>query len=200
MEVHFGDYESAPIRKIMAFRKEYYSAKDLDYLYGDLNDENERKYKIDERSQHFWLQIDSEIVGSLRATPYPFELLQAGEYFRDIGYAYQKHVEFGRLIVNTNRTLKVPAQKLMAFAFLNSLQNGYAGIVAVCRTPQRRLFQKFGLFSVNKKPLIWQERKKGAYWIVEGDSQSISHSIIKRRENIKQTFDVGLDKYKWTTP
>jgi hypothetical protein len=118
--VKFSDYKNAPMEKIIQFRKRQYFARELDYLCSDVNEENECKYRIDERSQHFWIEINSEIVGTLRATPYPFELMEVGKYFREIGDAYQKHVEFGRLIIDSKRSKKVSAYKLMASAFLYS--------------------------------------------------------------------------------
>ncbi|MGS0740342.1 hypothetical protein ACVBEF_00635 [Glaciimonas sp. GG7] len=178
--VKFSDYKSAPMGKIIAFRNREYFGRKLDYLCGDVSEENERNHRCDERSQHFWVECDSKIVGTLRATPYPFELLVVGGYFKEKGESYKNHIEFGRLVIDSDNGSKAIAKMLIASAFLYSLQNGYSGIVAICRTPQKRLFGRFGLYSINKTALILSDRKSGSYWMLEGSCQSILCSVIER--------------------
>lgn len=64
-------------------------------------------------------------------------------------------------------------------AFISATQQ-YLGVIAACRTPQKRLFESFGLSAINQIPIILPERQNGAYWMLEGNGDDISHAILKR--------------------
>jgi len=179
LRVKSSDFTEAPMAEIHSFRKKQYLERRLDYLCELSTEEKGCEYCIDERSQHFWIEHNSEIVGSMQATPYPFELIGLGEYFSDLADAYQKHIEFGRFVIQAESKHRILTRKLLASAFIYATQQ-YLGVIAACRTPQKRLFERFGLHAINQIPIILPERQNGAYWMLEGNCDDMCHAILKR--------------------
>ncbi|QRX84054.1 GNAT family N-acetyltransferase [Glaciimonas sp. PAMC28666] len=177
--VKSANFTQAPIAEILSFRKKQYRNRRLDYLceIGTVEEENESR--VDQRSHHFWAEYNFEIIGSLRTTPHPFELTALAAAFSELATAYQSHLEFSRFVVRADTQNPILSKKLLENAFLYARQQ-YLGVIAVCRTPQRRLFERFGLRAIHQTAITLPKRNNGDYWILEGNCDEVTRFVLNR--------------------
>lgn len=123
-------------------------------------------------------------MGCLRATPYPFELMESSALFSELAQARKLYIEFNRCIIASNANQNTASQKLLSRAFLYACTQGYTGVVAICRASQKRLFQRFQLKALHSTPEILMERQGAKYWMLAGQcNEVISHALAKQCKN-----------------
>lgn len=133
----------------------------------------ETKLAIPARSTHFLLYQHDQLSAVLRVTPTPFEWVALAHRHVSPTVALSRHVEFSRLITLSQNPLPVPVNSLLAAATEWSIKRGYEGVIALCRSPQRRLFQRFGLTPITSEALHIEQRARGDYWLLSAQWQQI---------------------------
>jgi hypothetical protein len=145
---------------------------------------------IEERSAHFVVRQEGAIVAILRATPYPFELSRSTEQLRDEALSLSSYLEFSRLYVRQSAMARVwVGPMLLASAAEWAILNGFEGLVALSKMPQKRLYERFGLRPRWRESLVIPMRQNGEYWLMRGRWSEMYNSI--KRLNIVSR--VGLD-------
>jgi hypothetical protein len=133
----------------------------------------ETSLAIASRSTHFLLYQRDQIVAVLRATPSPFEWASLAHQHVSPTVALARHVEFSRLITHSQQHRPVSINGLLATATEWAIDRGYQGITAMCRSPQRRLFQRFGLTPITSNSLHIEHRARGDYWLLSAQWRQI---------------------------
>jgi hypothetical protein len=165
IEVHHGTFSTSPMVNLIKFRDAQYQTRNLFHLLSNQPDLTEDEWKTDHRSLHFWATHNDEIIASMRATPSPYEI---SLYNLEIPLDKLKllnRLEFSRLIGIQIKDLRVVTQSLIACACLIGVEAGFDGVVAMCRAPQRRLFEKFGLTAISA-PIFVPKRRNAKYWLM----------------------------------
>ncbi|PKA70182.1 MULTISPECIES: hypothetical protein [Pseudomonas] len=129
----------------------------------------ETKLAIPARSTHFLLYQCDQLVAVLRVTPSPFEWASLAQRHLSPTVALSRHVEFSRLITHSQNQQPVWVNGLLAAATEWAIQRGYRGVTALCRSPQRRLFQRFGLTPISADALHLDQRARGDYWLLSAE-------------------------------
>ncbi|WLH35733.1 hypothetical protein PSH79_00110 [Pseudomonas sp. FP2196] len=129
------------------------------------------------RSTHFLLYQHEQLVAVLRVTPSPFEWASLAHQHVSPTVVLSRHVEFSRLITLSRGHLAVPINSLLAAATEWAIRHGYQGVTALCRSPQRRLFQRFGLTPITSDPLHIEQRARGDYWLLSAQWQQILAAV-----------------------
>lgn len=172
-----GDYQSAPIVDIERYRDAYYSARNQPYLLSEQQRHCEDLSGAERRSQHFWVMWRGQIVGTMRATPAPHELCTLAPAEVLARGSFPQRLEFGRLVsTGTGEDVAAISKKLIAAACLFGVTHGHQGVIAMCKSPQRRLFERFGLSAVPPQFVV-PERNEGHYWLVQASWQEIIDAI-----------------------
>lgn len=169
------------MKEILSFRRTQYLERELAHLCEQGTQDKERDHQIDVRSRLFWIEQNHRILGTVRTTPYPFELQGVRASFFRLGNQYRTHVEFSRLLVASSARDTALTRILLAAAFLHVVRDGHTGVVAIARAPQKRLFRKFGLTAVTKAVRV-PERQGAAYWMLEGSCKTISQAVLLHSE------------------
>ncbi|MBC3206141.1 hypothetical protein HU755_05030 [Pseudomonas sp. SWRI111] len=125
------------------------------------------------RSTHFLMYQRDQLVGVLRVTPSPFEWASLAQQYLSPTVALARHVEFSRLITHSQQHRSVPINGLLAVATEWAINRGYQGITALCRSPQRRMFQRFGLTPLPSTALHIEQRARGDYWLLAAQWREI---------------------------
>ena len=133
----------------------------------------EAKLAIASRSCHFLLYQHDQLVAVLRVTPAPFEWASLAQQHVSPTVALARHVEFSRLITLSKSHLPIPIDSLLAAAVEWAIERGYQGVTALCRAPQRRLFQRFGLTPITSDAVHIEQRARGDYWLLSAQWQQI---------------------------
>lgn len=133
----------------------------------------EAKLAISSRSTHFLLYQCEQLTAVLRVTPSPFEWASLTHQYVSPTVALARHVEFSRLITHSQQHRPVPINALLAAATEWAIDRGYQGVTALCRSPQRRLFQRFGLTPITSDSLHIEHRARGDYWLLSAQWRQI---------------------------
>lgn len=172
-----GDYKFAPMTEIVRFRDTHYGLHSQTYLLSEQQRHFEDMIGTDRRSHHLWVTRHGQIVGAMRATPAPYELAVLAPPDVWARCSYPKRLEFGRLVsTGTGEDVAVISKKLIAGACLFGVIHGFQGVIAMCKSPQRRLFERFGLSAVSPQFAV-PERNEGQYWLVQASWQKIIDAI-----------------------
>ncbi|UXY15180.1 hypothetical protein N8I74_17990 [Chitiniphilus purpureus] len=170
---------AVPLEQIIAHRNKTYLEHGLQYLIRSNTRAGTLIEHIDSRSAHVWVTSRGEIAGSMRMTPFPFEIesvLPAGHHMTS---PYLDHVEFGRLVTSSRNSCIF--EKLMALACHSAIIQEYKGIVAMCRSVQRRLFERYGLTPLTIDPITIENRANGAYWVMQATWSDLYSALEKRK-------------------
>lgn len=122
---------------------------------------------------YFYAQMGNQLVGCVRLRGQPFEL----EFFLgEMGCygAFADCVEFSRLMVEPSVRGMRAGQIIMAVAALWAMDQGFDGVVALCRSSTRKLFGRYGLTSGERAPVSIAERDCGEYFLMHGTWQDIA--------------------------
>ncbi len=133
----------------------------------------ETRLAISSRSTHFLLYQRDQLTAVLRVTPSPFEWASLAHQYVSPTVALARHVEFSRLITHSQQHRPVPINALLAAATEWAIVRGYQGVTALCRSPQRRLFQRFGLTPITSNSLHIEQRARGDYWLLSAEWRQI---------------------------
>ncbi|WNZ84386.1 hypothetical protein [Pseudomonas sp. P108] len=133
----------------------------------------ETRLAISSRSTHFLLYQRDQLTAVLRVTPSPFEWASLAHQYVSPTVALARHVEFSRLITHSQQHRPVPTNALLAAATEWAIDRGYQGVTALCRLPQRRLFQRFGLTPITSNSLHIEHRARGDYWLLSAQWRQI---------------------------
>ncbi|WP_025112272.1 hypothetical protein [Pseudomonas sp. H1h] len=129
------------------------------------------------RSTHFLLYRHEQLLAVLRATPAPFEWASLAQQHVSPTVALSRHVEFSRLIAQSPNQLPIAVNGLLAAAAEWAIKHGYQGVTALCRSPQLRLYQRFGLMPIASNPLHIEQRARGEYWALSAEWRQILAAV-----------------------
>lgn len=165
--------------RMIEFRREWHK-RDAPYLTETAQIEIEQGLQLDERSLHFALEYEGEIIACVRATPPPFELSALSDQFRVHAKAHASCYEFSRLC--TNRKMgrmalyaSVLVVKAAQYLFSNQLAEG---IVGICRENRVTYMKRLGLHS-NTSP-IWLEARQGNYQLLYASKEDLLDFYVHR--------------------
>ncbi|WP_277759975.1 hypothetical protein [Pseudomonas sp. A34-9] len=133
----------------------------------------ESRLAISSRSTHFLLYQRDQLTAVMRVTPSPFEWASLAHQHVSPTVALAQHVEFSRLITHSQQHRPVPINALLAAATEWAIDRDYQGVTALCRSPQRRLFQRFGLTPITSNSLHIEHRARGDYWLLSAQWRQI---------------------------
>ena len=133
----------------------------------------ETRLAISSRSTHFLLYQRDQLTAVLRVTPSPFEWASLAHQYVSPTVALARHVEFSRLITHSQQHRPALTNVLLAAATEWAIDRGYQGVTALCRSPQRRLFQRFGLTPITSNSLHIEHRARGDYWLLSAQWRQI---------------------------
>lgn len=173
VSIHIGAPGADLLAKIIEHRNAVYRQHGLEYLIEDSTGSIPGQRELDARSTYIWAIVHDSLSGSLRmlGNPYEMDLVVLPRPSRPDNY-----LEISRLVVHDG-TPSV-ARKLMCCACIHGLQEGYAGVLAICRSTQRRLFERLGLRSQHESPFKVPSRNDDAYWLMEANwGQLASHHL-----------------------
>ena len=182
-------------QRMLDFRKKNTEAR-APYLYSKEQKAIDKELQIDERSAHFVIATENEIMAYLRLTPRPFELSKLDPKWIDAEKRFDDFYELSRLAT----TPKIKSRALYARLLL--LGSGLwlfnhtdcQGIIAVCREDKLKYFSQFGLraFFHYKSYL---EARESYYHIISANKERIFlkviNDFIKRRS--KKIFRPRFD-------
>jgi len=109
----------------------------------------------------------SRLMSTVRLTPHPFEsTLLTPE--QTSAHRHSHYFELSRLVTWHGGELPtLPTALALGTALLQARDMGARGFVALARTPQRRVFAKFGLKPTHATPVQIPSRENGDYWFLE---------------------------------
>jgi hypothetical protein len=87
--------------------------------------------------------------------------------------ALARHVEFSRLITHSQQHRPVSVNGLLATAAEWAIDRGYQGVTALCRSPQRQMYQRFGLTPIASQAMHIEQRARGDYWLLSAEWRQI---------------------------
>ncbi len=171
--------------EIRRLRLNEYQNRGATYLCSTDDESIAKNHELDQRSLHLSVWRSSQLIGAIRLTEMPFELLteMGVPPMADI---YAGHMEFGRLVMTADAGFRTAAEKLMALGCLRALDLGKAGVIAMCRPAQTRLFERYGLVRIMDAPLILPHRNNGKYWLLASSWQSMAAPIERIAAQIRQ--------------
>jgi hypothetical protein len=176
---------SRAMAEIHRLRNREYEIRGASYLHTAIGENLRKNQAFDQRSEHLAVWRTSTLIGALRLTAAPFELVaETGLSSLEDGYVH--HMEFGRLVMTGDAGFRTPAEKLMASGCLRALDHGKAGVVAMCRPVQARLFERYGLARIVEQPLVLPLRDHGTYWLLASSWQSMASPIARIATRIRE--------------
>jgi hypothetical protein len=169
--------EPAAWAGIEALRSVQYERR-APYLLSPALREGERRAGLDERGAHVVAWHQGRVVGAIRLTlaPYEFalssgELAQAAEGLRD-------HVELSRFIVAPDLPRLSGSSLLLAAAVRGAVDLGARGLVALCRLPAVRLFQRSGMRPCDGREHVLRERGGQRYRLLHASWPDIAQAVL----------------------
>lgn len=152
-----SEEQKSVYHKIRQHRYKYYLEK-APHLTQDREIASE--INVDSRSIVYALEINNEILLSLRVTPRPFEIESFQLHEFDFNQFYQ-YAELGRLVSDPSIdqvTTALLARYLLCYTGLQAFERfQFKGFVAICRPFRITYFRKFGL--KDQFTFFYQERK-----------------------------------------
>lgn len=146
----------------------FYAANGRDYLNSPEHQALDKRLELSGRSKTVVVRDASgRLMSTVRLTPHPFEsaLLTPEQTSAD---RHGHHFELSRLVTWHGGELRtLPTALALGTALLQARSMGARGFVALARTPQRRVFAKFGLRPTHAAPVQVAAREGGDYWFLE---------------------------------
>lgn len=173
--IYGESYQNAPMDKLCDFWDSFYEKNGQEYLKRSKATVGDCQYT---RSFYFWLEQNAQVVAALRITPYPFEINTAVDDAYQVGVEYDQYIELSRLVVTAGADSRLVTLKLMAAACQHILNGKHAGIVAMCRFAQRRLFERVGLRAIHQTSIRLEKRNSGEYWLMAGSIEDICSTVV----------------------
>lgn len=177
-EVHTPNNHSPKIlQEIKVFRNKLYADK-TPYLLSPLQSEIESKFNLDERSFQVIARRKSngEIIGSLRLTPYPFELAALNDEINWSRPDFTNKLEIGRLL--TDPSVRNVGKKIMILAGIHSSENtNFEGFIGVSRTERIEYFKNFGMKVISNE--INLKGRPMKYFVINSDFNTMRSNVVK---------------------
>lgn len=133
--------EPRELPELGEFRMRTYLKTDNQYLLDSLNESG--LDALDERSFVYVARIDGELVGTLRATPAPFEVeryVPRARIEQSLGQSLDRHVEISRMLVAPSMAGQGLGTALAGFCGVHLLTHTrYRGYLAYVRLPASEL-------------------------------------------------------------
>ncbi|MDP9712000.1 UNVERIFIED_ORG: hypothetical protein J2X80_004101 [Pseudomonas fluorescens] len=155
----------------------------------------ETRLAIISRSTHFLLYQHDRPTAVLRVTPAPFEWASLAQQQLSPATTLSRHVEFSRLISHSQTQFPMSINGLLAAATEWAVARGYEGVTALCRSPQRRLFQRFGLTPITTDALRIEQRQRGDYWLLSAQWQQILTALQQSAHLLANPLETPVDEY-----
>ena len=186
-----GDICPSFLVEIKCFRSVQYS-KHLTYLLSADHSAIEEMHNFDGRSAHFCARRRDSIVGSVRATPEPFEFEVLADIKPTSIASRSNYIELSRLVVDADSGRNTVARQLLAFVCVWAMNEGYSGILGFCRKGARTLFERYGLHlaSADEYRVPWRGSHK--YFLMIGSWREIAGSKELEPES-RSIFTSQLD-------
>ncbi|RKP52557.1 hypothetical protein D7S89_03365 [Trinickia fusca] len=166
----------------------FYSSSGRGYLNSVEHHALDARLGVSQRSKIVTVRDRTgQLVSTVRLTPHPFESEGLVPPEADAG-AFSGHFELSRLVSwygGEFRTL--PTALALGIALLQARSMGARGLVALARTPQRRVFAKFGLKPTHMSPLKVPIREDGDYWFLEAPIASVVDAAHAYTEQLQST-------------
>lgn len=162
-----------------AFLEKRFVERQQHYMLDDRLKELELTSGILTRSSHFMVYKSEEMIATLRATRCPFELAIVSDILARETVSFRDYVEFSRLLSSDGSRTAWVGPALLADACRWSIEQGFAGIIAVTRRSQKRLFERFGLKARFEAPVKLKDRGEGEYWLMTGDWSAIYNAVVR---------------------
>jgi hypothetical protein len=134
-------------RRVIAFRTLQNQLR-APYLEEKHQVDIETRLQIDERSEHYALQLNGVIAACVRMTPMPFEFSALSEEFAARSLNFMGYYEFGRLCTDINLERKGFHAGILVIKAAQKLfeMNEHAkGMVGICKTNRVAYMEKLGL-------------------------------------------------------
>jgi hypothetical protein len=189
-----NEEQSEIYNKIRKHRFKYYLEKAM-----HLTSEKEliSEQLVDAKSIIFAIEINGQILLSIRVTPRPFEMENFG--IHDINFEqYNNYAELGRLVSDPDMdqiSMGLLARYLLCYTGLKSVEKyRFAGFVAICRPFRLTYFKKFGLQETFS--FFYNERKLTYHFLTAKMEDILEHTsslqvnedyLIKR---LQRTYNV----------
>lgn len=154
----------------------------------------EARLAIISRSTHFLLYQHDRPTAVLRVTPAPFEWASLAHQQLSPATTLSRHVEFSRLISHSQNQFPMSVNGLLAAATEWAIRHGHEGVTALCRSPQRRFFQRFGLTPITTDALHIEHRKRGDYWLLSAQWQQIFAALQQPIHLLANPSEKHLDE------
>lgn len=177
-EVHEpGAHSQLILQEIKTFREKQYSDK-YPYLLAPLQLQIESKLALDERSYQVIARrkTNGAIIGSLRLTPFPFELTELNDQYIWNTAEFCQKLEIGRLI--TDPTVRNVGKKIMILAGIHSSENThFEGFIGVSRSEKISYFQNFGMKVISNE--IKLKGRPMNYRVIISDFNTMRSNVVK---------------------
>lgn len=174
------------IKEIETFRARLYNRK-APYLLAPTQIEIEKKLSLDERSYQVIARRKSngELVGTLRLTPYPFEVTELTTI--DFNQPeYLDKLEIGRLL--TDPSVRNVGKKIMILGGIHIVENtDFKGFLGVVRAEKIKYFKNFGMQVISDK--INLKGRPHDYLAIISDFKTMRQAV---RTNILKNITVPL--------
>ena len=170
---------------------DFYRASGRGYLNSDEHLALDMQLGLSSRSKVVVVMDGSgRLVSTVRVTKYPFE----GESLvpTEVNVqAFAGHFELSRLVSwhgDEFRTLSTALA--LGTALLLASADGARGLVALARTPQQRVFAKFGLKPTHASSVEVSIRENGNYWFLEAPISSVVEAAHAYAEQLLNTVSL----------
>lgn len=153
--------------QLHAFRIQQYQQQ-TPYLLSEEQQRLEARMQLDERSTHFVALRGEQLLATLRVTPFPFELAELTPELAQAALPFIRFAEFSRLVCEQSARGALLGTRLMGEACLWALEQGFEGVIALCKQDRRPLFERYGLSPQADRTFRVPSREHGAYSLMAG--------------------------------
>ncbi|NOK22038.1 GNAT family N-acetyltransferase [Corallococcus carmarthensis] len=147
---HLRGASAADVERIQRFRDAQYRER-LSYMLSPEQLQIDWRLQLDERSAHFGASWGERLVGSLRITPAPFEFHALAGSLEEQAPRFRGYAEFSRLVVDPDARSAYVTPRLLLAACTWAMQEGYVGIIGLCRRASRTVFERYGLTAASEE-------------------------------------------------
>src|SRR5262245_56401554 len=148
--------------------KALYASRFAPYLLNDCHRYLDIFLQRQGKEVYFYVHKDSHITGFLRLRTRPFEWECLLPELQPYAEAYTDCVEFSRLMVEPSVRGMQAGRILIGTATLWAIDEGYGGIVALCRPATYKVFQQYGLSPCGNGSVRVRQRRNDDYFLMHG--------------------------------
>jgi N-acyl-L-homoserine lactone synthetase len=154
---HFRGENPEHYWDILRFRENQYRDR-LPYLLCAEQERIDQTFRLDGRSAHFCAVRNGRIVGSVRATPFPFEFQALISSLGEVARRHAPYVELSRLAIDTDERRANLSMHLLSAVCEWAVQASHDGVLGFCRRGTRTVFERYGLrpTSPDKYQVRWR--------------------------------------------